>query len=119
MPAMKPLAASIALLVSSTAFAQGTPPAAPPAGPTELEAVTVVGTNLRGVDLAEAQPVTVITAEEIRKTGATNLGDLIRTVTATGGGTGNFNTDNSGTLQADAPAGMAGACCAGSAPPRR
>jgi outer membrane receptor protein involved in Fe transport len=111
---MKPLAASIALLVSSTALSQGTPPANPtPADPKELDAITVVGTNLRGVDLAEAQPVIVVTADEIRRTGATNLGDLIRSITASGGGTGNFNTDNSGTLQADSPAGMAGASLRG------
>lgn len=114
MPAMKPLAASIALLVSTSALAQGIPASPPPdTDPKELEAVTVVGTNLRGVDLAEAQPVIVITADEIQKTGATNLADLIRTVTSTGGGTGNFNTDNSGTLQADSPAGMAGASLRG------
>jgi outer membrane receptor protein involved in Fe transport len=114
MPALKPLAVCIALCLSPVALAQGAAPANPqPADPKELEAVTVVGTNLRGVDLAEAQPVIVITADEIRKTGATNLGDLIRTVTATGGGTGNFNTDNSGTLQADSPAGMAGASLRG------
>ena len=114
MPAMKPLAAMIALLVSSAALAQGAPPASPtPADPKELDAITVVGTNLRGVDLAEAQPVIVVTADEIRRTGATNLGDLIRSITASGGGTGNFNTDNSGTLQADSPAGMAGASLRG------
>ena len=114
MPTMKPLAASIALLISSAALAQTTP-SNPTAAEddTELETITVVGSNLRGVDLAEAQPVTVITADEIRQTGATNLGELIRTVTSTGGGTGNFSTDNSGTLQADSPAGTAGASLRG------
>jgi hypothetical protein len=93
MPAVKPLAFTIALLLSSTALGQNAAPASPPDDPKALEQVTVVGTNLRGVDLAEAQPVIVVTADEIRRTGATNLGDLIRTITATGGGTGEVDAE--------------------------
>ena len=117
MPSTKPLSAAIALLLAAAhapaAFAQAAS-AAPPADDTAtLDAVTVTGTNLRGVDLAEAQPVQVIDAVKIEKLGLQSIGELLRLVSETGGGTGNFSTATSGALQADSPAGMAGASLRG------
>jgi outer membrane receptor protein involved in Fe transport len=110
----KPLSAAIALLLSASAFAQTTTPA--PAAEDEaktIDAVQVTGSNLRGVDLAEAQPVQVIDSAQIQKFGLTSIGDVLKLVSETGGGTGNFSTATSGALQADSPAGMAGASLRG------
>ena len=111
MPTTKPLSAAIALLLSSSVLAQGAP--APAEDETTLEAITVTGTNLRGVDLAESQPVQVIDSSQIERFGLDTLSDVLQLVTETGGGTGNFNTATSGALQADSPAGMAGASLRG------
>lgn len=114
---LNPLAFAVALaLAAPVAVAQsGTTP--PAEGDAEeavtLDAVTVTGSNLRGIDLQEAQPITIIDAEAIRQFGANTVGDLLKQVTETGGGTGNFSTANSGALQADAPAGTAGASLRG------
>ena len=105
----KPLTAAIALLLSASALAQQ----APADAPKELDAVVVTGSNLRGVDLAEAQPVQVIDSATIERLGLTSIGDVLKLVSETGGGTGNFNTASSGALQADSPAGMAGASLRG------
>ena len=109
----KPLSAMIALLVATSAAAQVPAPATETGDAKTLDAVTVTGSNLRGVDLAEAQPVTVIDADQIRQSGATSINELLRSLSESGGGTGNFSTANSGTLQADAPAGSAGASLRG------
>lgn len=113
----KPLSAAIALILTASALATSAAAQAPaPANEDDtqtLDAITVTGTNLRGVDLAEAQPITVIDAEDIRRLGATSVSDVLRQVSELGGGTGNFTTANSGVLQADAPAGSAGASLRG------
>ncbi|MFN8902569.1 MAG: hypothetical protein ACK5VV_11000, partial [Lysobacteraceae bacterium] len=108
----KPLSAAIALLLSASALAQA--PAKPADEDTDtLDAVQVTGSNLRGVDLAEAQPVQVIDAAQIEKLGLLSVGDVLKLISETGGGTGNFSTATSGAQQADSPAGMAGASLRG------
>ncbi|MFY8135107.1 MAG: TonB-dependent receptor plug domain-containing protein, partial [Aquimonas sp.] len=72
-----------------------------------LDAIVVTGTNIRGIDLQEGQPVTVIDAEDIRQFGAVTVGDLVAQLAESRGGTGTFSTANSGALQADTPAGAA------------
>lgn len=109
----KPLSVAISLLISSAALAQSTPTDPDSADTTALGEVVVTGSNLRGVDLAEAQPVQVIDAKQIERLGLASVGDLLQLVSETGGGTGNFNTASSGALQADSPAGMAGASLRG------
>ena len=111
MPTIKPLSAAIALLLSTSVLGQGV--SAPQDEETTLDTVTVTGTNLRGVDLAESQPVQVIDADQIERFGLDTLADVLQLVSETGGGTGNFNTSTSGALQADSPAGMAGASLRG------
>ena len=104
---LRSLPFAIAVLLASTSTAaQTTTPAE--AAPAELDRVVVTGTNLRGVDLAESQPVVVLDREAIEASGATTIPDLMRQISETGGGTGNFTTANSGALQADSPAGQAG-----------
>ena len=114
---LNPLAFAVAMaLAAPLAHAQSAP--ATPAATEEdeavtLDAVTVTGSNLRGIDLQEAQPITILDADDIKKFGATSVADLLKQVSETGGGTGNFSTANSGALQADAPAGTAGASLRG------
>ncbi|MGL6290911.1 MAG: TonB-dependent receptor plug domain-containing protein, partial [Silanimonas sp.] len=109
----KPLSAAIALLLATSAAAQAPAPAATTEDAKTLDTVTVTGTNLRGVDLAEAQPVQVIDAIKIERLGLQSIGDVLKLISETGGGTGNFSTSTSGALQADSPAGMAGASLRG------
>lgn len=107
----KPLAVAVAMALSSAAFAQTQSNAVKSAeetAPESLETVVVTGSNLKGVDLAEAQPVVTITAEEIKESGAQSVTDLIAQLSEAGGGTGNFSTATSGAKQADSPAGSAG-----------
>ena len=109
----KPLSATIALLLATSVAAQAQSPAAETDDAKTLDAVTVTGTNLRGVDLAEAQPVQVIDAAKIERLGLASMGDVLKLISETGGGTGNFSTATSGVLQAESPAGMAGASLRG------
>ena len=101
-----PVAVATALF-SLTAIAQtgATPPAEDEA--VALDRVVVTGSNIRGIDLEGAQPITVIDSEAIRQLGAVTVGDLVTQIAAARGGTGTFSTSNSGALQADSPAGSA------------
>ncbi|MCG6117435.1 MAG: TonB-dependent receptor [Aquimonas sp.] len=76
-----------------------------PAESTELGQIQVTGSNIRGIDLQEAQPVLVLDEEDFRQLGAVTVGDLVTQISASRGGTGSFSTGNSGALQADTPAG--------------
>jgi len=111
-----PLAVAVAMVLAAPcALAQQAAPEAPTAeqDSVTLDRITVTGSNLRGIDIAESQPVVVIDAQQIRELGALSVSDLLREISQTGGGTGNFNTSNSGALQADAPAGSAAASLRG------
>lgn len=107
MPRLRSLPFAIAVLLASAPLAAQTVPPAE-ADSEELDRVVVTGSNLRGVDLAESQPVVVLDREAIEASGATTIPDLVRQISESGGGTGNFSTANSGALQADSPAGQAG-----------
>jgi outer membrane receptor protein involved in Fe transport len=104
---------AIALLVSAPAFAQDAATASPPQDANELDTIVVTGSNLRGIDLQQAQPVVVLDSEDLKEIGANTVGDALKQVSETGGGTGNFSTANSGALQADSPAGSAAASLRG------
>ncbi len=80
---------------------------------TQLDQIVVTGSNLKGIDLEDSQPIFIIDAEQIREFGATSASDLLKQISAAAGGTGNFTSANSGALQADAPAGSAGASLRG------
>ncbi|KZN59533.1 hypothetical protein N473_25710 [Pseudoalteromonas luteoviolacea CPMOR-1] len=65
----------------------------------EIEKIEITGTSIKGTDLAGALPVDVISAEDIKNTGVTSVGDLVAqipsmqgfttpTSTVGGGGTG-------------------------------
>jgi outer membrane receptor protein involved in Fe transport len=101
------VAIATALLALPVLVAGQTTAAAEPEPAVALDKVVVTGSNIRGIDLQEAQPITVIDADTIRQLGAVTVGDLIAQIAAARGGTGSFSTASSGALQADTPAGAA------------
>lgn len=78
-----------------------------------VEKISVTGSQIKGVDLEGAQPLTIIDAEEIANTPADTLSELLKYTAQTRGGTGSFNTSSSGALQADSPVGQAAASLRG------
>jgi len=80
-------AASLACLGLGTgsAVAQQQQPE-PPKPASKLERVEVTGTNIKRTDLETAAPVTVLTREDLARSGANSLGDVITRLTAAQGG---------------------------------
>ena len=70
------LFAAIVLPVTSGAFAQESDQE-PAAATTSLDRITVTGSRIARQGFVTPSPVTAITAEEIRATGAVNIGDLL------------------------------------------
>ena len=66
-----------ALTLPGVALAQETEQTAPGTGTTNLDKVTVTGSRIARTGFVTPSPVTAITAEEIRATGAVNIGDLM------------------------------------------
>lgn len=56
-------------------------------GTTELQKIEVTGSIIPRTSVETAEPITVITAKEIQQSGLTNLGDVIRTLSADNSGT--------------------------------
>jgi iron complex outermembrane recepter protein len=81
-----------------------------------IEVIDITGSYIRGVDLEGAQPLTVISAEDIRKSGANTLSELLRSVSQTRGGEGSFSTSESGATSTSTPAGQAAASLRGLGP---
>jgi iron complex outermembrane recepter protein len=87
---LKPIVAGVAaafgtagLFLAMPAFAQQTPQ--PPA-PQKIERVEVTGTNIKRVDTETATPITVITREEIERSGATTFADIVRKLSVANAG---------------------------------
>src|SRR5579859_110961 len=92
--------ASGAVFAQSTApqdqqSAQSQQPA--PSSAKQLQTITVTGSALPRVDTETPSPVTVITAQDIARTGFTNVSDVVRAVSA----------DNSGSIPNSFYAGFA------------
>ncbi|MFD2366322.1 TonB-dependent receptor plug domain-containing protein [Pseudoduganella sp. GCM10020061] len=68
-------------LGAMSAYAQTTTEAPAPA---EMQRVEVTGSRIRAVDLETAQPVQVMNAEQIQKTGLVTLGDIVNNLTSVG-----------------------------------
>ncbi|WP_266169520.1 TonB-dependent receptor plug domain-containing protein [Dyella subtropica] len=70
--------------------------------PTQLEAVTVTGSNIKTTDLEGPSPVQVISADQIKVSGKTTLPDLLRSISANTGNsvneqlTGSFSAGTAG-----------------------
>lgn len=114
---LHPIAIACGLLLGHTQFsasAQETQPVNDVEK--ELEVIQVTGSNIRGVDLEGSQPLTVISAKDIERSGAVSLTELLRTVNQTRGGTGTFNTAQSGATSTSTPPGQAAAALRGMGP---
>lgn len=61
-----------------------------------LEAMVVTGSNIRGVDLEKAHPVTIIDREELLATGVTDVGDILQRLPAFTGSPIGTRTNNGG-----------------------
>lgn len=79
--------AFILLASAATAFAQSTPASVGPAAggtasdePIRIEAFSVTGSNIKGVDTEKTLPVTVITADHITTSGISTMTELVETL---------------------------------------
>jgi len=90
------------LLSLSAAAVAGPDPQGPPAGSapssSTLEAIVVTGSYIRRTNTESPSPVTLISADDIEKSGLNSIADVIRTISA----------DNSGTLSQAFSGAMAG-----------
>ena len=68
-------------MLAQPVFAQDTTTAAP------VQRVEITGSNIRRVDSENPNPVQVITAEELKKSGFTSVSDVLSNLTANGQGT--------------------------------
>jgi iron complex outermembrane recepter protein len=71
-----------AALFAASAGAQQAPASAP-----ELQEIVVTGSLIKRTDTETPSPVQIITAEDIKNSGYTNVSDVLRTLSANGSGT--------------------------------
>lgn len=74
-----------------------------------VERIQVTGSNIRGIDLEGSQPLAVIDQEEIARSGATSVFELLQNLGQTRGGIDTFGTSESGGTSTSTPAGQAAA----------
>jgi hypothetical protein len=68
----------------------------------ELQTFEVTGSRIRRVDFESAQPVVVLTREDIERTGLVNIGDLLQEVPMAGSALNRtFNNGGTGTTEVD------------------
>jgi len=101
----------LSLCISSAVFAQE-----PTDEEETVERIQVTGSNIRGANMEGAQPLTVLTSEDIARTGASTISELMRTVTQARGGVGTFDTTQSGATSTSTPPGQAAASLRGIGP---
>ncbi|MFA5940408.1 MAG: TonB-dependent receptor [Sinimarinibacterium sp.] len=71
-------------------------------GTTKLEAIEVTGSRIRRIDYETSQPVTVVTREDIERTGLSNIGDLLQELPSAGSALNRaFNNGGAGTAEVD------------------
>ncbi len=70
----------------------------------KVERVEVTGSNIKRADVEAATPITIITREEIVKSGATSLNEVLQNVTASG--LGNFSETNTNLSSGGGSAGV-------------
>ncbi|MFN3901680.1 MAG: TonB-dependent receptor plug domain-containing protein, partial [Alishewanella aestuarii] len=108
-------------LAIATALAMAVPAAAQQTNePTDeaksLERIAVTGSRIKGVDLEGAQPLVVLSAEDIKNSGAGSLYELLKDLGQLRGGNGTFSTSESGATSTATPAGQAAASLRGLGP---
>ncbi|MAD76818.1 MAG: TonB-dependent receptor, partial [Rheinheimera sp.] len=110
---LTPLALAIAgsLVVSPFSYAQETANEEQ-----KVERIEVTGSRIKGVDLEGTQPLVVISAEQIKNSGASSIYDLLKDLGQVRGGSGTFSTSESGATSTSTPAGQAAASLRGLGP---
>ncbi len=82
---------AISLVAAPFAFGQTPAPA-----PQKVEKIEVTGSNIKRVDSESAAPITIITAEDIKKSGATTVAEVLRDLPiANAGSLNDLATSNS------------------------
>ena len=82
----------------------------------KIEKIEITGSRIKGVDLEGTQPLVIISADDIKNSGASTVYDLLKDVGQLRGGSGTFSTSESGTASNDTPAGQAAASLRGLGP---
>ncbi|WP_027671521.1 TonB-dependent receptor domain-containing protein [Rheinheimera baltica] len=82
----------------------------------KIEKIQVTGSRIKGVDLEGTQPLVVISADDIKNSGASTVYDLLKDVGQLRGGSGTFSTSESGATSNSTPAGQAVASLRGLGP---
>ncbi|MCC5824850.1 TonB-dependent receptor [Alkalimonas sp.] len=82
----------------------------------KLERIEVTGSRIRGVDLEGTQPLVVISSEDIKNSGASDIYELLRDLGQVRGGSGTFSTSESGATSTSTPGGQAAASLRGLGP---
>ena len=81
-----------AVVLSTTALAQTTPPDQT----VQLQRVEVTGSSIKRIDAETALPVQIITREQIQKTGAANVEQLLQTISSVASSGGLVSASASG-----------------------
>lgn len=105
------LGAILVLGLPQAALAQDDKPAIPPAAqdePQTIEAITVTGTRIQGLDLKGAVQAFQVDRELIDESGATSVVELFNQLPIAAGGGGTFSTASAGALSSDTPVGASG-----------
>lgn len=74
---------STALAYGTAALAQDTTPPPAPSSAQQLQRVEITGSSIKRIDAETALPVQVLTRQDIQRTGAVNVEQLLQTITAT------------------------------------
>uniref|UniRef100_A0A486XR63 TonB-dependent receptor Outer membrane receptor for ferrienterochelin and colicins n=1 Tax=Rheinheimera sp. BAL341 TaxID=1708203 RepID=A0A486XR63_9GAMM len=82
----------------------------------KIEKIQVTGSRIKGVDLEGTQPLVIISADDIKNSGASTVYDLLKDVAQLRGGSGTFSTSESGATSTSTPAGQAAASLRGLGP---
>jgi iron complex outermembrane receptor protein len=80
-------AAAVATLCTVSAHAQQAPKIAAGGSDEALQTVVVTGSLLKRTDVETPSPVQIISAEDLKNSGYTNVADVLRTISANGAGT--------------------------------
>src|SRR5579864_8136566 len=96
------MAGAASAIAAPSAFAAAADQNANATNTTQLGKIEVTGTRIKRTDVETAQPVTIISAQQLKATGLNSIGDILQTVTQSGaalnttfnnGGNGRTNID--------------------------
>ncbi|HEX4151127.1 MAG TPA: TonB-dependent receptor [Steroidobacteraceae bacterium] len=80
-------AGALAFFSGAPAGAQQAPASTAPGGGQELQEIVVTGSLIKRTDTETPSPIQIITADDIKNSGYTNVSDVLRQISANGSGT--------------------------------